>query len=544
MKNILSEVKMNWKAGLTVALVNIPMSLALAIASGATPSAGIVTAIWAGIVSALIGGSLFNIVGPAGALSGILASYALMYGAAVLPVIAIISGIIILITWFFRLDRYVVFIPSSVIHGFTLAVAITIGFGQLNAAFGLTGLAPHETFMRNVLESLSNLGKTNWDAFGLFIFGLAALFTFMKFAPKFPGIIAVAIGGICVGYATTRDWLPLAFQTVQTKFGAVSLNLFSVPDFTASAFNLTVIKAAPLVAVIIVLETLLSAKVADGMTKTKFKQRREVLGIGLANIVSGFFGGLPSTGVFARTALNIRSGATSNYSAIINAIAVAVISLVFLPGFSYLPMPIVASILVFLAFRMVAAEHFINLYKFDKTACGLSILVAVLCVVYDPLIGILAGSAISLLFFVNYLSQAQGEVVIGDAHGEMERYSASDFDVQKTGGNTLIYRFVGELNYMNAEGHKEFVHRINGDHFIILNFKNLFYVDIDGLEAVDEIVTELEGRGKEVYLSGISPQILPLFAKKKWFTKLKDNNFVVGSTSEALDKVKGRVSNM
>ncbi|MES3005583.1 MAG: SulP family inorganic anion transporter [Patescibacteria group bacterium] len=538
MNNILSQVKLNWKAGLTVALVNVPMSLALSIASGATPAAGIVTAIWAGLISALIGGSIYNIVGPAGALSGILASYALMYGASVLPVIAIISGILILIAWFFRLDRYIVFIPSSVIHGFTLAVAITIGLGQLNAALGLKGLVRHDTFTQNTLESLRNLTFINWTAFSLFAAGFIILFALLRLAPKFPGIIAVAAMGIGAGYASTVGWFPLVFETVQSKFGSVTLKLFTMPELSLSAFNMTVIKAAPLVAVIVVLETLLSAKVADGMTKTKFNQRKEVLGIALANIGSGFFGGLPATGVFARTALNIRSGATSNYSAIINVLVVTLISFVLLPGFSFLPMPIVASILVFLSFRMVAAEHFVNLYKFDKTACGLSLAVAALCVIYDPLIGILAGSAVSLLFFVNYLSQAQGEILIGDAQGEMSRLHPSDFDVQKTSGNTLIYRFVGELNYMNAERHREFVHRINGDHFIVLNFRNLFYVDIDGLEAVDEIVHELESRGKEVFLSGIAPQVHPLFAKKAWFVEIQERGLVVKNTSEALAKIK------
>lgn len=542
MNYALTQIKQNWKSGLTVALVNIPMSLALSIASGASPSAGIVTAIWAGLISALIGGSLFNVVGPAGALTGILASYALIYGPAVLPVIAIISGVLVLIVWFFRLDRYIVFIPSSVVHGFTLAVAITIGFSQLNPALGLKGMEKHETFTANTLESFRHISSIDWSAFGLFAIGFVALFALLKFAPKFPGIIAVAIAGIGAGYASTTKMIPFVFDTVQTKFGNVTLNLFSMPELSAATFNMTVIKAAPLVAVIVILETLLSAKVADGMTKTKFRQRREVLGIGLANIASGLFGGLPATGVFARTALNIRSGATSNYSSIINALAVAVISFVLLPGFSYLPMPIVAAILVFLSFRMVGAEHFVNLYRFDKTACILAFVVAALCVIYDPLIGILAGSAISLLFFVNYLSQAQGDIIVGDATGDMERINAADFDVQKSGGNTLIYRFVGELNYMNAERHKEFVHRINGDHFIILNFKNLFYVDIDGLEAVDEIVHELEGRGKEVYLSGIAPQVRPLFAKKSWFSKIEEKGLVVNSTSEALEKIKGKVN--
>ena len=525
MDRIFGQLKLNWKAGLSVALVNIPMSLSLAIASGGAPTTGIVTAIWAGLIAALIGGSFFNIVGPAGALSGILASYALLYGAAVLPIIAIVSGVIILIAWFFRLDRYIVFIPSSVIHGFTLAVAITIGFGQLNSSFGLKGLTPHDTFVKNLIESLAHIGSTVPSTFTLFLIGLAILFTLAKFFPKAPATVLVAVLGIGVGYASSKGILPYSFDTIFTKFGNISLHLFQMPNFGNNAFNMTVIKAAPLVAIVTILETLLSAKVADGMTKTKFRQRREVLGIGLANIGSGLFGGLPATGVFARTALNIRSGAVSNYSAIINALLVALISLVLLPGFSFLPMATVASILVFLAFRMVAAEHFIKLYKFDKTACGLSFVVAVLCVVYDPLIGILAGSAISLLFFVNYLSKAQGELVVGTVSGDMTDLELEKFDsskgvnLQKMGGNTVMYRFVGELNYMNAEMHKSAIEKVNGDHYVVFNFESLFYVDIDGLDAIDEMIESLELRGKDVYVCGASSYIESLFAKKAWFSQ-------------------------
>ena len=143
MKKIFNELSSNWKAGIIVALVNIPLSLSLAIASGATPTVGIITAIWAGIVAAIMGGSHFNVVGPAGALSGILIVYVMSYGVSIVPVLALFAGIIIVIVWFFRLDKYIIFIPSSVVHGFTLAVAVTLALGQVNFALGLSGLQKH-----------------------------------------------------------------------------------------------------------------------------------------------------------------------------------------------------------------------------------------------------------------------------------------------------------------------------------------------------------------------------------------------------------------
>src|SRR3989344_6711779 len=144
------NIASNWRSGLTVALISIPLSLSLAIASGATPIMGIITSVWAGIVAAAFGGSEFNVVGPAGALSGILASFALSFGAEMLPLLAILSGTLIFVFFLLRWDRYLIFIPSSVMHGFTLGVGLTIGFGQLNFALGLKNVPMHESILRNI----------------------------------------------------------------------------------------------------------------------------------------------------------------------------------------------------------------------------------------------------------------------------------------------------------------------------------------------------------------------------------------------------------
>jgi SulP family sulfate permease len=539
LNQVLPELKANWKSGLSVALVNIPMSLSLAIASGASPVAGIITAVWAGTVAAIFGGSRFNIIGPAGALSGILAGYSFIFGPAILPLIAIITGIMVLAIWALRWDRYIVFIPSSVIHGFTLSVAFVIGLGQINSALGLSGLTAHKELVANVKESLMHIGSTNLPAFILFAVGLALMFVMFKYWPKLPNSIIVALLGILVGAASAHHWIPFSFSTIQSKYGSLALSLFSMPHLSLDMFTSSVFKAVPLVAILVILETLLSAKVADGMTKTKFKQKKEVFAIGLANIVSGLFGGLPATGVFARTALNIRSGATSQWSALINNVGVVIISLALLPYFSYLPLPTVASILVYISFRMVSRQHFVSLYKFDKTSFGISLVVAFLCVWYDPLVGILFGSVISLLIFVNYLSKAQAEVVVGESEGEMKRLRVNDFNTEHSStGDTFIYRFVGELNYMNAEKHKEFLSRYDGKHNVVLNFKNLFYVDLDGLEAIDEIMEDLETRGYHVFLSGISPYMEPYFSPKQWYEEKVTKAQVCANTKDALDRIK------
>jgi SulP family sulfate permease len=461
-----------------------------------------------------------------------------MMGPGVLPTIALLSGIITLFIWVFRLDRYIVFIPSSVVHGFTLSVAFVIGLGQLNSALGLQGLPSHNHFMANVIESLKHLDAIHLPTFGLFAIGLASLFALLKFAPKLPNFVIVAVGGILVGYASSKGLLPFDFQTVQSKFGNISLD-FSMPHYTRDMFSSAVLKATPLVAIIVVLETLLSAKIADGMTKTKFNQKKEMFGVGIANIMSGLFGGLPATGVFARTALNIRSGAKSKWSAIINTVLVLIISLLLLPYFSYLPLAVVASILVFLSLRMVSREHFANLYRFDKTAFGLSIVVAFVCLWYDALVGILFGSVVALLIFANYLSKAQGEVIISENDQLVAKFTPEQFpEYASTIGDTLVYRFVGELNYMNSQRHISAMHHLKAKDNIILNFNSLFYIDVDGLDTLDEIIEEFETSGKKVFIAGISPFIMPLFHKKKWFKEKEEREEVFATQQEAVQKIK------
>ncbi len=153
MTSFSTNIKNNWKSGLTVSLVAMPLSISLAVASGSTPLIGIITAVWAGFIASIFGGSNYNVVGPTGALSGLIAAYAATHGTDGLPTLTVITGLMILAAYLLRLERYLIFIPSSVINGFTLGVALIIAFGQFNAAFGLYGLTKHESFFANVIES-------------------------------------------------------------------------------------------------------------------------------------------------------------------------------------------------------------------------------------------------------------------------------------------------------------------------------------------------------------------------------------------------------
>ncbi|MCF6153698.1 MAG: SulP family inorganic anion transporter [Candidatus Brocadia sp.] len=533
-----SYVKNNWKPGLTVALVSIPLAVSLSVAANASPVMGIITAVWAGIVAAIFGGSNYNIVGPTGALSGMLAVFAINYGNASLPLLAILSGAIILVFFALRFERYIVLIPSSVMHGFTLGVALIIGLNQLNYALGLKGLPVHEHLLQNVMESFMHIGQLDVGTIILFMVAMAVIFTFSKLIPQVPGPIIVAPIGMFLGYLSENGFISMHFQTLHTRFGEIGSKIYQMPNFSTYITNINLLKTAFAIAVIAILETLISAKIADNMTNTKSQRRKEMMGLGLANIASGIFGGIPATAALARTALNVKSGANHKTSAVISCVLIGVISVVFLSYFKYLPLAVIASILVYVAIQMVGAEHFVHIYQHDKKAFALSFMVAGVTLVEDPVFGILIGAIIALLMLVNHLSRAKCEISIHRDKKMVARLQTIKFnEIEKPFGDVVVYRFAGQINYINSQAHIENLSNLNGVHTVILNFRNLFYIDLDGMNALEEIINTNKARGKKVIITSAGPLIIQVLVKTGWYKELKEQNLVFNSTTEALESL-------
>lgn len=533
---ILENVKNNWKSGITVALVSIPLSISLAVASQASPVDGIITAVWAGLFASIFGGSKFNIVGPTGALSGILAAYALMHGAGDLAIIAVLAGVLVLIAYFLKLERYLVFVPASAIHGFTLGVAIIIALNQLGYATGISGLEHHERLLDNVIETVKHGNQLDVTTFLVFSIFLAALFGLLKIAPRIPAVIALTPVGILLGYLTTVQKLPFQLQTLQMKFGELSMTLFQAERWS---FNHTMVLPAFAVALIAILETMLSAKIADTMTHTKHDKRKEMLGLGIANIASGLAGGLPATAALARTALNVRSGSTSKFSGTISAVGIALISFVLFGAFKFIPLAVVAAILVFTAVRMVEIENFSRMFKFDHKEFVLSLLVAAITFYVDPIFGILFGTAAALILFVDKLTRGQFELLVNQEGKREVKQMFEDESIHNIGAShTLVYSIKGQLAYFNAAAH---IHRFETDlrNFtnVVIRMRELYYIDIDGIEALDEIVELVESKGKEVVITGVSALIEHELMESRSYQKLKKQHKVFKKTSEALTEL-------
>ena len=438
---LIKKIKENWKAGLTVSLISLPLAVTLAVASHATPVQGVITAIWAGLLSSIFGGSNYNIIGPTGALSGLLSSYAIVHGQQILPTLAIMSGFMILVAYLFKLEKYLVFVPSSTIHGFVLGIALIIIFNQLNFALGLLHLPIHETFVQNVFETFKHSADCSSISVLLFIVSLSILFALTKLIPTIPGAIIISPFGILLGYLASKHIFAFELQTLETKFASLQPHIILPSSFIFSA---KLIIPALTISIISILETMISARIADGMTKTKHNKNKEMLGLSLANMASGLAGGIPATAALARTTLNIRSGATHKISAGISSIFIIIISMALLGYFKYMPLAVVAAILTIVGYNMIEMHHFKRMLKTDRTNFLIAMMVAAVTVFEDPIIGILLGATISMLIFMKKLSRGQYELKRGPLAPHLPPQSKPD---------TLTYAIKGELAYINAQSH-------------------------------------------------------------------------------------------
>lgn len=487
----LKKIQDNWKAGIAVSLVSLPLAVTLAVASHASPVQGVITAIWAGLIASLFGGSNYNIIGPTGALSGLLATYAITHGQATLPMLAIMAGIIIFIAYLFHLETYLIFVPSSTIHGFVLGVALIIIFSQLNFALALTNLPQHPHFIYNVFESCRHIASASLSAVALFSGSLVLLLILMKKIPHIPGAIIISPIGILIGYLSSSNLIPLHIQTLESKFADLSPQLFIMPSLS---FAPALLLPSITIAIIAILETIISGRIADGITKTKHNANKELLGLSLANIGSGLAGGIPATAALARTTLNIRSGCTDKMAASISSISIIIISLLLLTYFKYMPLALIASILTVVGLRMIETKHFIKLFESDKINFAIACIVAIITVFADPIVGILFGVATSMILFMKALSAGQYE--LKDHNKTTTVPAIADTD-------SIIYSFKGSLAYINAQAHlARFEQQMPKHKKIIFDLSNIYFIDQDGIDAFAEIVDLLKRQKKSVQIIG------------------------------------------
>ncbi len=382
-------------AGIIVAIIALPLSIALAIASGVSPEKGLYTAIIAGLVISLLGGSRVNISGPTAAFATIVAGIVATSGIDGLIIATVMAGLILIIMGVCRVGSLIRFIPHTITTGFTSGIAITIVVGQIKDFFGLT--YPNGTHAIETTEKLEAIIKSistiNPWALLVGVIGLAILIVWPKISKKIPGsLIAVIIGTLIV------KLLSMNVNTIGDLYQISSaLPSFSMPEFTVDKI-ISLLPNAFTIAILAGIESLLSCVVSDSMINDKHNSNTELIAQGIGNICSGLFGGIPATGAIARTAANVKNGGKSPISGIVHALVLLLVLVVLMPYAAWIPMPIIAAILFIVAYNMSEWREFIKICKTEHWSDSLVlILTFVLTVVFDLVVAIAIGMVIHII---------------------------------------------------------------------------------------------------------------------------------------------------
>lgn len=384
-KQLISDVI----AGIIVAIIALPLSIALALASGVGPEEGLYTAIIAGFLISFFGGSRVQIAGPTAAFATIVAGIIAKNGMQGLMLATVFAGIILILMGLFRLGSLIRFIPHTITTGFTAGIAVTILIGQLKDFFGLT--YPDGTVAIETMEKLEvffeHFSTVNYLSILVGVISLIVLIVTPKFTSKIPGSLIAVIVGIAVvkGFS-----LPVnTIGDLYTVSGA--LPSFRMPCFDASLIK-AVIPDAFTIAILAAIESLLSCVVADEMTGSKHRSDTELVAQGIGNIGSALFGGIPATGAIARTAANIKNGGQSPIAGIVHAIVLLLVLVLLMPYASLIPMPVIAAILFVVAYNMCQWRPFVNIVKNSPKGDVLVLIVTfLLTVIFDLIVAIAAG---------------------------------------------------------------------------------------------------------------------------------------------------------
>ncbi len=542
-----THIPKNIWSGITVALISLPLSIALAIASGGTPLQGIITGVWATMCASLLGGSNYNIIGVAGALSSVLFGAVVAIPQAdpniVLGLMALVTGIIIIGIWALKLDTYLRYIPASVMYGFATGVAVLIAANQIFDGLGITVKKSGE-FIHNMKLLVENIGSTHMLSLGIFIVFLALLLVWKRYVKKLPGIIPISILGIATGYV-----LPILIPNngvlrLVDKFGNLSAKLINPPSLTqiwSIASNpdtfLIVLKTGAIVALIAVLETLITARIADRMTKTESSARRELFGLGSSNLVSGLVGGLPSTGVFIRTGANVKAGATHKSSQFIAAVVTGLLALLVMPLFQFTPLPVIAAILFNTAIGLIEVHAFKVYWKEEKISFFLGMFVTLVTILKDAGVAVIVGVVIGIFILIDRISREMVSIHFNKAGTLIEkREGFSLFNSPIPASDTVVFSFAGFVNYLCVHQNIAMMQTVitdSGASHLILRIRDLYEIDLESIEALSNFITKLQEQNIRVDIASAQTQIAKQLTKDETFKKLMETNHFFDKTSLA-----------
>jgi SulP family sulfate permease len=487
----------NLVAGLIVGVVALPLAMAFAIASGARPEQGIYTAIIGGGLISVLGGSRLQIAGPTGAFIAILAGITAKYGIAGLQVATLMAGIILVLMGVARMGGVIKFIPAPVVVGFTAGIAVIIFVGQWSEFFGLPKPAG-EHFHEKLWHLLLSFPETHWPTLGLSLLGLALV----MFAPRVPALARVPGPLIAMLVITILQmvWVLPGIATIGSAFGGIPTGL---PEFALPVMSLpqiiTLIGPAFTIAMLGSIEALLSAVVADGMAGTRHDSNQELIGQGIANIIVPLFGGFAATGAIARTATNIRNGATSPLAGIMHAVTLIAVLLFLAPLASNIPLAVLAAILFVVAWNMSEAKRFIHLLRTAPLADRLILVITfVLTVFAELVVAVNVGVILAILHFLRRMSDAVETLPVDETELSTE---LARHHIDKLPRGLVVYEIAGPMFFGAVENfERALVETHTQPNALVIRLRRVPFMDITGIQVLEEVAATLRKRGVTVVL--------------------------------------------
>lgn len=516
-------------AGVIVAIIALPLSIALALASGVTPEQGLYTAIIAGFVISFLGGSRVQIAGPTAAFATIVAGIVAENGVSGLVLATVIAGILLILMGVLKLGSLIKFIPYTITTGFTTGIAITLVIGQIKDFLGLTFQnSPIET-MEKVEEIAHTIHTFNFEALLIGLISLAVLIIFPKFIKKIPpSIFAIVISAALVKI------FDMNVNTIGSLYTISSaLPMPSIPEFSFETVK-AIIPDAFTIAVLAAVESLLSCVVADGMTGSRHNSNTELIAQGAGNIASALFGGIPATGAIARTAANIKNGGRTPIAGMVHAVVLLLVLLVLMPYAALIPMPTIAAILFVVAYNMSEWREFVSIVKRAPKSDTLVLIVTfVLTVVFDLVVAIIVGIILATVLFMKRMSD------VTDAYGWKEFDEHTDSESirhKKVPENTMVFEITGPIFFGVSTKIADVIKHGKKD-ILIVRMRSVPAIDATGIHSFESLVKLCKKDGKTLILSHVNEQPLNTLKKSGMLEEIGEEN-ICENIDEALKRAK------
>ena len=510
-------------AGIIVAIIALPLSIALALASGVNPSQGIYTAIVAGFVIAFLGGSRVQISGPTAAFATIVAGIVASDGMPGLIVATVMAGIMLVLMGIFRFGALIKFIPYTIVTGFTSGIAVTIVIGQIKDFLGLTfNHAPVET-IEKVEEIINCIGTFNWQALVVGLVSLAVLIVFPFINDKIPASLIAVIVSILMVKGLNMD-----VNTIGSLYEISNkLPMPQLPEFTPQIIK-DMLPNAFTIAILAAIESLLSCVVSDEMIDDKHNPNMELVAQGAGNIASALFGGIPATGAIARTAANVKNGGRSPISGMVHSVVLLLILIVLMPYAGLIPMPAIAAILFIVAYNMCGWRQFVSLVKKSPKSDILVLVVSfVLTVVFDLVVAIEVGFIMAVVLFMKRMAEVS-EV-------KSWTYPEDETDeLMKVPTGTLVYEILGPMFFAAEE---KFIHIQSKEDtkVIIIRMRSVPSMDASAIRKIEKLVEDCKKNDITIIFSHVNEQPMKMFTKAGLVDKIGSENFR-NNITEAMER--------